>query len=176
MINKNFKAVVATLLQARDYNSLEYGMVEVKKTDGTTKYLCPTFNYFPRSVSSTVSFTTDGQGIGVGTGTTLPTEDDYNLEHRITSGLSASTPAITKGVDSDDNPYLEYVFTLTNSTASDITITEIGYFQLFYASDTRNSSRSNANLMLDRTLLDQPVIVPANSTAAIKYQLKTVIS
>jgi hypothetical protein len=182
MITKNYKARVATLLQMTTNSSNPgggTGLLSVKDVGGTTRYInyCNN-NSFPYAIASSVSFNTNVAGIQVGTGSTAATEDDYKLETQITSGVRASSTTQTCGVDSSGNPYLEYLFTLTNTTSSDITVREIGYVQQFRLADTQGGSQSSTAryLLLDRTVLDTPVTVPANDSAAIKYTLKTVLA
>lgn len=175
MITKNFKAIMAAVLESCG-NATTNGYLPVKNTSGVTCYMGGRFYGFPYSESYTVIFT-PGSGVHVGSGNTAPTEDDYDLESEITSGLTANTAAPIFNVDADGNPYIDIVFTLTNTTASDITVREVGYVQQNMTASTLGSPvNDSARLLMDRTLLDSPVIVPANGAAAIKYTLKTLIS
>lgn len=175
MITKNFKARVATLLQMSANST---GLFSVKEVDGTTKYFSLlSNNNFPATVATSVIFSARSAGIQVGTGSTSATEDDYKLEAQITSGMSASSTTQTGGVDSSGNPYLEYLFTLTNNTSSDVVVREIGYVQQLRTSNTQGSGVSgNCYCLFDRTVLTTPVTVPANDSAAVKYTLKTVLA
>jgi hypothetical protein len=180
MITKNFKTRIATLLQMSTSSSTSTykGLLSVKDIGGTTRYICCYYSgSFPNSVSYPVTFNPNAAGIQVGTGSTAATEDDYKLESPITSGMSASIPTITIDLDSSGNPYIEYLFTLTNNTSSDIVVREIGYVQTLRAPDTQGgSSGYDRYFLFDRTVLDTPVTVPANDSAAIKYRLKTVLA
>lgn len=173
MITKNFKAFLSLMLE----NSSAGGaFLEAKDASANTKYIDSRLsNTFPYPVETTVRFA-NYAGIQLGSGNTLATENDYHMENQITSGLSASTPAITSGNDSNGNPYLQFVFTLTNSSASDIVVKEVGYFQKFMAATTIGGSSTATTFMLDRTLLETPLTVPANGTAVLKYTLKTIVS
>ena len=177
MITKNFKALLAVLLLAKD--SPYFGILPVKNRSGSTKYLTSYFkntNSFPYSLTASVGFSDTGYGLCVGSGNTAATEDDYTLEQAITSGLSASSPSATPSLDSSGNPQLEIVFTLTNTTSSDIVVKEIGYVQkLYVASQQGGSSATTENCLLDRTVLETPVTIPANGYAAMKYTLKTIM-
>lgn len=174
MITKNFKAFLANMIGSRGSISTK-GVLPVKDTTGNIRYFGFRYSNFPNSVQSSVNFS-GYSGIVVGTGTTPPTEDDYILENRITSGLTGTDPTKKNDVDSNGNPYIEFVFTLRNTTETDITVHEIGYAQNIYASTTLGGTDSNSyTLLFDRTVLETPVTVPANGTAAIKYTLKTII-
>lgn len=176
MITKNFKARLATILQT---NGSSKGWLSVKDTEGTTRYLgcsVPGYNIFPGTCTQNISFGSSS-GIWLGSGNTPASEEDYNLESRITSGLSAASPSLTEGIDGSGNLYLEMVFLLSNTTSSDITVREIGYVQDFRLANTQGDTMANTNrnVMLDRTVLATPVTVPANDSAAIKYTLKTIM-
>ena len=177
MITKNFKAILASVLQSLGSVSGYKAVVPVKKTNGDSGYTPPYFtSEYPNTVGTSVQFSASNSGIHVGTGDTAPTEDDYNLESMVTSGLSASSPAATRDADNDGNPFVEFLFTLTNTTGSDIVIKEIGYFQkIIFNTTYKSTSSSDTTVMLDRTVLSTPVTVPANDSAAIKYRLTTVL-
>ena len=177
MITKNFKMLLAMILGSNGATSSK-GLVEVKDFDGNTKYMGYTLNGFPGTVTRNVYVTgATVSGIMIGSGNTAPTENDYRLEQRITSGLTPSTPTVDFYVDANGNPYEEIMFTLTNTTGDDIVVKEIGYVQtLKISSTTGGAATTNGNFLLDRTVLETPVTVPANDSAAIKYRLKTELS
>lgn len=172
MITRNFKMFLAAILQIKS-SAATPGYLPVVNVSNVTKYL----GFYTSTIANTVLVNSlTNAGIWIGTGSDSPTENDYNLKSRITSGLTASTPTTTQGVDSDGNPYLTYLFTLTNTTSSDITVSEIGYVQNGGASSAIGESTSLDRFLLDRTVLDSPVTVPAGGSAAIEYTLKTVLS
>lgn len=171
MITKNFKSVVATLIAAGGAVDL----LPVKTSGGSTYYLSANLTRFPYNVTTNVQISqTMNNGIYLGTGTTPPTENDYRLENVISSssGISGATPTVNRRIDNDGNIYIEFTFLLSNSTNNDVTVNEIGYFQLFNGGDTQYSGVSaQISLMLDRTVLSTPVVVPANGSAAMKYKI-----
>ena len=176
MITNTFKYIMAMMLESIGGNTAS-GKIKVKNTQGQDRYLGNRFSSFPNTVYTSVQRTVSSPGIYVGTGDTAPTANDYCLEQMITSGISASSSSITSGLDDSGNPFVQYLFTITNTTSSDITIKEVGYSQYLYVSNSLNGDAVNYNtLLLDRTVLTTPVTVPANDSAAIKYTLKTVIS
>ena len=99
-------------------------------------------------------------GIFFGTGTTLPTREDYTLESPITNGtLSSSCGGVLKGLDADQ-ARLYATHEVKNSGSTDVTITEVGVFGC--ASDT-----STNVFLLDRTVLDTPITIPAGQSKSI---------
>lgn len=177
MITKNFKMLIVSLLQASGANTECY--LPIKTVSNSTAYIGGKYSNFPYAVSKTVRYSNNSAGIIVGAGNTPATENDYCLESQITSGLSASSVTSTYGLDANGNYYMIMLFTLTNTTGSDITIKEVGYVQAVSSASSEGgtpSSSGSSSVLLDRTVLEQPVTVPANDSAAIKYILKTVLS
>lgn len=177
MITTNFKQAMKMILT--NYNSRNEGGIEVKNTSGSTKYLM-VFDGWPSSSSvskGVVINSNNSPGIWVGSGSTPESESSYTLDSRITSGLTANNPTFGSGVDESGNPQMKLVIMLTNTSSSSITVAEIGFFQqIRLANSASGSSGTLETIMLDRTLLDTPVTIPAGESAAITYTLKTVIS
>lgn len=176
MITSNFKKLLSIMLSASS-NTTPTINIDIKTIAGGTRYVTQyVASGFPFNVTHSVSLNNStGTGILLGTGTEQPSEDDYQLSNMITSGI---TSAVTYQFGADNgNPYIEYLISLTNTTSSDITISEIGYSQAINSGTTVGSSNLGARgCLLDRTLLSTPVTVPANDSAAIKYKLSTVVS
>ena len=177
MITKNFKNIIALIFEMTPASNA-LGIMESTNIQGNTRYMGARGggSTYPASVTTSVNFSS-APGIVIGTGNTPATENDYHLEAQITSGLTAGAPSPLAALDNNGNPYIDYAFTLTNTTASDITVKEIGWVQSIYESNTAGTTAGTVNqFLLDRTILDHSVTVPAYGTAAIKYQLKTIIS
>lgn len=111
------------------------------------------------------SFTlgTNNDGVVLGRGTTPATLDDYMLEDQITEGLSAS---VASELDADNDTVL--TLTVTNISAEDITIGEIG---IVVAAPTGTNSGST-KVLIERTVLDSPVTIPAGGVAVVTYTIK----
>lgn len=175
MLTKWYKSILKYLPISS--SNMAYGP-QVKSTDGTTRYLKlkgttgnAGIGMAPWIVPTVVVLNSSGYGIRLGTGTTAPTENDYSLESVITSGLSAS---INNSSIRNSSGNIETIFavTVTNTSASNITIGEIGYYgvQPMYDSEGSSSS-SNHNVMYDRTLLNAPVTISAGDSATINYRV-----
>lgn len=95
--------------------------------------------------------------IKVGTGTTTPTQNDYDIKNKAT-GITCNSTSI--GFTS--NLTKTYTATFSNSTASDINITELG---LFVTND------SEKTFLLDRTVLSTPITIPAGQSKSITYEI-----
>lgn len=100
----------------------------------------------------------------LGRGTTPATVDDYNLEDMITSGLSCSWAI---AVDEDKDAI--HKLTLTSTSNEDITIGEIGI------AGNVNVAGNWYSVLLERTVLDSPITIPAGGLGVIDYAVKVPI-
>lgn len=175
MITKNFKKLLAMILPSTGGSESVKCYVPVTTLSGVTKYTSTRIRQFPYMVGTGVVLDTS-YGIMIGTGTTPATEDDYMLESKITSGVTASGTSHSVNVDESGNPYLEYLFTITNTSENDLTISEIGYVQIINAATSSGTASTSGDyFLMDRTVLDNPVTIAASESAAIKYTLKTIL-
>lgn len=114
--------------------------------------------YAGSTVSSQVYF---------GDGDVVPTMDDYTLSGNIISTVK-SLSIETLNVEKDGNYYVcKRRFTFQNTGSSEITIREAGWFAFVYYSSTYSTAA-----LLDRTLLDTPITVPAGGTGQVTYELR----
>jgi hypothetical protein len=90
--------------------------------------------------------------IGIGTGTTPPTKQDYKLASEVTRAAAGATYA--DGATS-------FSVSATFSLSSDTQITEVGLFW--------REGQNGYIFLLDRTLLDPPVTFPANTPMVVNY-------
>lgn len=109
-------------------------------------------------------------GIAVGFGDTPPALDDINLEHPIVSGISMTLISTKRGTDSLEDPYMEFFFSVTNTSVDPITIREVGIRQEYYGYyDGINPS----SWLMDRTVLEEPITIQPEEAGTIKYRVKT---
>ena len=108
---------------------------------------------------------TGNGGVIFGTGTTPPTIDDYELESDIISTISGSA-SVTPTFD-DTGMTLTAIYVLTNTGSADITIGEIGLIASgMYSQDWY------MKLLLERTVLDTPLTIPAGEIGKVTYTIK----
>ena len=176
MLTKNFKTFMALVLESNNFSAVK-GMLPVKNVSNTVYYAANNINSsMPSSITGDFTMNATAAGISVGSGNTAATEDDYQLESTITSGLSALTNR-SCGLDSNGNPYLQFDIMLTNNSGDNIVIKEIGYKQnLRCSNDLNGTSLSNRLCLLDRTVLTNAVTITPGNYAVIRYTLKTIIS
>lgn len=99
----------------------------------------------------------------VGTGTTAPTENDYELA-TVNTDVSCDTVIVGNSA----NYTKTYTATFSNPTSSDITVTEVG----LYGKISYNSQNEfYIDVLLDRTVLTTPITIPAGESKTITYEL-----
>lgn len=100
-------------------------------------------------------------GVLFGTGTEEPTIDDFFLSGDIVGGIATN---FSVSFDSDESGSTKTAtITVTNTNGTDITIGEIAYLAYF------GLGRS---VMIDRTLLESPITIPAGGVGHITYTIK----
>ena len=177
MRTKNFLKLAAMMFER---HGTAKGLLSVTDVNGNTCYISPTSFYsssgYPYSSNVSVTTNATSVGISIGSGNTAATENDINLESTITSGFTATVMQNTY-LDEDQNPCCELLLTITNTSGSTIVINEIGMKQnLYVAAAQYGTSMSTRVCLIDRTVLDTPVMVQAGGIAVVKYTLKTEIN
>lgn len=169
MVTKNFKNLLAMALESGN----NVGCVKATNVTGAVGYLSGNFG-FPASPTMTLTTNAEAAGISVGTGTTPATEDDYNLEATL-STVNMTLTATQYGLDENNYPYVQYSITITNTSQSDIVVSEIGYKQTVGLRKTIGSTAASGSqvILLDRTLLDTPVTIAPGDAGIVTYKLRT---
>lgn len=123
---------------------------------------------YANNASSFFSNNTAGSYIDVGFGNTPEDKDDYKLAVSNAVDSPVLTFISNGFVASATYPYIRNLTTTyANNSGSDITITEVGYAQ---KANTANSTAHN--VLLTRTVLDTPIIVPNGKQVAITISLE----
>lgn len=145
--------------------------VPIKNTSNQTRYLA-SGSYLNIGNATSIQGNAINAGISVGTSDTPATDEDYILGATITSGLSGVVTN-THGMD-DNDPYVIFNVVLSNTTTSDIVVKEIGLKISMSSGSSPNSTSgiSSSAVLVDRTVLDTPLTVPARGNAALQYKLK----
>ena len=153
-------------------SDFQYATVQFKDPTGVEHYYKPTSARQSQTTFINNALSSSSSGIAIGSGDTEPTEEDYTLESQIT-GLSASI-SVANTLNSENFSFKHSLMvTLTNSGSEDVTIREIGYFGYSGTSATRGAAVGQNNnakgFLIDRTVLDSPVVVPAGDSSVISY-------
>lgn len=124
---------------------------------------------------STTTGSNSANGIAVGSGDTPATENDYTIESIITTLTTSATPTVTPHYDTTTGKYVISVdLTLSNATSADIIVKEVCRFSRVVKGtnlgDAATSSQSNwVTILIDRTVLETPLTVPAGGAAVLRY-------
>jgi len=175
MITDNFRKILALMFSSTEaaQNSPQIpttNLPEFVGTGGTTYQMVNQWGYQNRQnilynmmnhMSKSGSVAT--LHLKVGTGTTPPTVNDFELVE-VESRMSCDTVVVGNSA----NYTKTYNATFSNPLTTDITITEVGlYATIFYNSQ----NESTMEVLLDRTVLSTPITIPAGESKAITYEL-----
>lgn len=171
MFTKNFKKLMSLYL----LNGTESGMdnksyptsTTLTALDGTviTTGESSTWSYEQYSLAYALSDTLSTKAeemrsyIAIGTGTGTVSDDDYRLFKSTSDCTCVSASSNTSA-----NFNKIYTATFQNNTSADITITETGMVAKPYLYN------NYFEVLLDHTLLDTPVIIPAGESRTITYE------
>lgn len=159
MLTKNFYSFMRAALSASGTTT------NFTKTDGTTASYSFTSAYYPFNVMKDWASQSDITGVSFGTGTTPPTASDYVLESILSNTqISVAAPNAVSYSRGDTYDAYFVAFGITNKTSEAITISEVG----LTASPVTNS----ACVLVDRTVLDTPVTIPAGQSKQITYTIR----
>ena len=103
-------------------------------------------------------------GVSFGIGTTPANATDYKLENSLPSTqISVSVPSAVSYSRVDTYEEYSVTFGVTNKTAEAITISEVGLTA---------APQSAYPVLVDRTVLDTPVTIPAGQSKQITYTIR----
>lgn len=171
MVTKNFKKIMAYVLSRTDcgggssrytptltdINNDDYMSIQTNRIEASFGF--PRSNPFSETGNS-VSY----MGVKVGTGTTEATEDDYELEN-VNSDITVDDlqQTVTSKI------LKQYIMTLTNTTESDIDISEVGLYVRAYSQ--YHSGWNTLTFLLDRTVLSSSITIPAGTSKTLVYEI-----
>lgn len=107
-------------------------------------------------------------GVYFGSGSTPANKADNKLESLITSGLTIASPsAFTESNDGNGKYEFSASYVLTNTSGVEMNIYEVGFvLPIFNASSTYYHPT-----LVERTVLDEPVTIPAGGTKMVTYKI-----
>ena len=108
-------------------------------------------------------------GVSFGTGTTPATASDYKLESLLdATQINVATPSVVSFSRFDAYDEYSVTFGVTNKTSAAITISEVGLTAVPYYS----YSGTSVYVLVDRTVLDAPITIPAGQSKQITYTIR----
>ena len=162
MLTTNFYKIMLNKMQK---DGLTFSFTKPDGTSGTAASAEYCLQGLQTVRSGVIGATAGFYGVCFGTGTTPPTKNDYTLEAPIDSGTLSSSVNTnpTQGFE-NDKVKIYITHEVKNSGSRAVTITEAGVFGC-------PTSSSKSSFLLDRTLLETPVTVPAGETRSITYTI-----
>ena len=158
MLTKNFYSYMRAALQS---TSATFTL-----TGGTTKSISLSKGKAPFVVMKNWASSGEPAGVSFGTGTTPATVSDYCLESILTnSKINVSVPSAVSYSRVDTYEEYSVTFGITNQTSDAITISEIGLI-------TQPNGGSYDMALVDRTVLDTPITIPAGQSKQITYTIR----
>lgn len=120
-------------------------------------------------------FTTENNGNGLffGSGSTPATKADYKLESPITSGLRITNPYNLVWSDDGNGKHTAIAdLIVRNTSEAEINIHEIGIFTpLSQTSSDSVSGCTFNNVLMERTVLDEPVTIAPGESKLVTYKI-----
>ena len=113
----------------------------------------------------------EATGVSFGTGTTPSTASDYFLKNILgDTQISVSVPSAVSFSRFDTYDEYSVTFGVTNITAEAITISEVGLTAIPYSYISSTNIFKYA--LVDRTVLNTPVTIPAGESKQITYTFR----
>ena len=163
MLTKNFYSYMRAAFKNKS--------AKFTKTDGTTETISLTSDSPPFVIMQYWTASVNMGGVSFGTGTTPADISDYYLESILDpKKIGVATPSEVSFSQFDTHEEHSVTFGITNKTAEAITISEVGLTAVPYYSSSGNSTRKC--VLVDRTVLDTPVTIPAGQSKQITYTIR----
>ena len=157
MLTKNFYSYMRAILQKTS--------ATFTRTNGTTDAYSSTNDSPPFTVMNAWATEAEATGVSFGTGTTPSTASDYFLKNILgDTQISVSVPSAVSFSRFDNYDEYSVTFGVTNITAEAITISEVGL--------TAKPQSNPYYVLVDRTVLDAPVTIPAGQSKQITYTIR----
>lgn len=121
------------------------------------------------------SATGNDAGVWFGDGDAEPTMDDYNLSGTklLSTDASGGAGSCVATMNSDTGEAsLTGTYMINNLRDTEIVIREVGIVLNVKASTTATGSASASYFMVERSLLDEPVTIPAGGFGQVVYTVK----
>ena len=167
MVTKNFyKMLAAMMTNLQDFTATSFAGSEVEMNE----YNWETRFEWNVLLSKLQKSAGSNNGVVLGDGDTPPTFEDYTLAGNLISNFTFTASTSVLKTD-DSGATIRALYTITNNNSEEITIKEI----CLIVNATQYSSGSGLyaknKIVLDRTVLDTPVTIPAGGIGQVEYTI-----
>ena len=166
MLTKNWYNGLMAVLTGKTYNLVTYNNSTGYTVDASIGTSWLKFNSGKSTQYPYIGYVTkltDVGGVIFGKGTTQPTINDYKLSGSIVNVSASSNVAL----EATDNEFiLKSTHVIHNTSDSEITISEVGLI-----ASLGSYNNSDYKCLLEHTLLDTPVTIPAGDVGKITYTI-----
>ena len=165
MVTKNFyKMLTAMMTNLQSFTATSFAGSEVEMNE----YNWETRFEWANLLSKLQTSANSHNGVVLGDGDTPPTFEDYTLAGNPISNFTFTASMSTLKTD-DSGATIRALYTITNNNSVEITIKEIGLI----VNPTQFSSSLGADkkILLERTVLDTPVTIPAGGIGQVVYTI-----
>ena len=138
------------------------GYANVRRADGTTGFC--TYGYPIMSAGNV-------NGICLGDGTAEVTYEDYKLSGNVIENKLTLLSENYEYNRSTMKWKKNLIATYNNSSASAITISEWGFFQMVQGYSASAYKNNGTFILLSRELLDEPIVIEAGTTATLTFSI-----
>ena len=160
MLTKNFYSFIRAAFQKVS--------AEFTTTEGSTKSDIISNEKAPFTIMNNWAKNVNYSGVSFGTGTTPATVSDYFLESILYEAqISVSNPSTVSFSRGDTYDEYTATFGVTNETTDAITISEVGLSAV-----ANKTIATNPCVLVDRTVLDAPITIPAGESKQITYTIR----
>lgn len=163
-------------ISGNSYTSIDINnrILEIStKPDYYSYQLVSTFNPSYLYVNSLYQYSNDAVGIYLGSNATPPSPTDYAI--KTIYGLQQNLTYSNSGAL--DKRCLDVIIELTNKNSTTVTINEVGLIQRMYypyissSSTSSTISQGTSSFLLDRSLLDIPLVLTPNESGVFRYYI-----
>lgn len=176
MLLKNFyTAIFVPSLNDGESMPVDDGSVNYYRPDGastsssvatTTKNLYDSLGFY--GMKSNLATARTAGAVVIGTGTTQPTFDDYDLSGSIIKTFTSTVTSTSKTVE-EAGITISTTWTITNTSDAAFTIGEVAYFGGYKSA--KNYTTVTA-MCIERTALEEPVTIEAGGVGQLTYTIR----
>ena len=165
MVTKNFyKMLAAMMANLQDFTATSFdgSTVTMNEYNWETKFEWNTL------LSKLQTSANSNNGVVLGDGDTPPTFEDYTLAGNPISNFVFTASISRLNID-NSGAMIRALYTITNNNSVEITIKELCL--IVNATQFSSSYDAKNKIVLDRTVLDTPVTIPAGGIGQVEYTI-----